>query len=288
MGIQEFELSIDGATCSGRLAQPEVTGDRRPPVVVAIHGGTYFSKYFDVPNHSLLEVAMEENVATIAVDRPGYGQSAALPDAPDLLHQNALYLNEIIPQVVSELIPGEGPVFLIGHSMGGAIAITIASFQPEWLRGIAISGIGTIVPPELPNVFAELPFEPLVTLPTDMKDSVMFGPKESMTDEMPAASHVANTTVPLSELLDVISGWVDRFAGLAETVEVPVHYRQAEFDHLWTTDSAVVNDFADSFKRAPKVDAQIWPGVGHCIDFHKASRAFQSNQLAFARSCASD
>jgi pimeloyl-ACP methyl ester carboxylesterase len=287
MGIREFQLSIDGTTCSGRLAQPEGAGRRRPPIVVAIHGGTYYSRYFDVPNYSLLEAAMEADLATIAIDRPGYGQSSPLPDAPDLLHQNALYLNGVIPQIVGELMPGEGSIFLIGHSMGGAIAITIASLQPEWLRGIAISGIGTVVPPELPNVFASLPPEKLITLPTDMKDSVMFGPEGSMTDDMPVASHVANTTVPLLELLDVTSGWIDRCSGLADVVEVPVHYRQAEFDHLWVTNSTIVNEFAESFRRAVKVDAQIWPGVGHCIDFHKASKEFQSHQLAFATSCVS-
>jgi pimeloyl-ACP methyl ester carboxylesterase len=285
MGIREFQLSIDGTSCSGRLSQPEGSSDLKAPVVVAIHGGTYYSKYFDVPRYSLLEVAENEGMATIAIDRPGYGQSNPLPDAPDLLHQNALYLHGIIPRVVAELTPGDAPIFLIGHSMGGAIAITIASLQPEWLGGIAISGIGTVVPPELPNVFANLPFEEMITLPAEMKDSVMFGPEASMTDEMPGASHVANTTVPLSELMDVISGWVDRFSGLADAVEVPVHYRQAEFDQLWVTDSSTVNEFTQSFRRSEKVDAQIWPGVGHCIDFHKASREFQSRQLAFARSC---
>lgn len=283
MGIREFQLSIDGTTCSGRLSQSEGTNPLKNPIVVAIHGGTYYSKYFDVPNYSLLEVAEKEGLVAIAIDRPGYGESDPLPDTPDLLHQNALYLHDIIPRVVAELTSGEAPIFLIGHSMGGAIAITIASLQPEWLGGIAISGIGTVVPPELPSVFANLPLEPLVTLPSNMKDSVMFGPPASLADEMPLASHVANTTVPLSELFDVTSGWVDRFSGLAGTVEVPVHYRQAEFDHLWVTDSSTVNDFAKSFQRSNEVDAQIWPGVGHCIDFHKASMEFQSQQLAFAR-----
>jgi pimeloyl-ACP methyl ester carboxylesterase len=285
VGIREFQLSIDGTTCSGRVSQPEGSSDLKAPVVVAIHGGTYYSKYFDVPRYSLLQAAENEGIATIAIDRPGYGQSNRLPDVPDLLHQNALYLHNIIPGVVADLIPAEAPIFLIGHSMGGAIAITIASLQPEWLRGIAISGIGTVVPPELPNVFANLPFEEMVTLPIDLKDSVMFGPEGSMADEMPAASHVANTTVPLSELLDVTSGWVERFPGLADAVEVPVHYRQAEFDHLWVTDSSTVNEFAQSFRRTDRVDAQIWSGVGHCIDFHKPSREFQSQQLSFARSC---
>jgi pimeloyl-ACP methyl ester carboxylesterase len=287
MGNKEFQLSIDGNTCSGRMAEPPDRSVSNSPVVVAIHGGTYFSKYFDIVNYSLLQLGVEQNLPVIAIDRPGYGQSTGLPDAPDLLHQNALYLNTIIPKVVAELTPGGTSVFLIGHSMGGAIAITIASLGPDWLSGIAVSGIGTIVPPELPSVFAELPLEELVTLPVEMKDTVMFGPEGSMSDDMPEASHEANTTVPLSELFDVTSGWVERFPELSGTVEVPVHYRQAEFDHLWVTDPSTVDAFAQSFRHSAGVDAQIIPGVGHCIDFHRVSKSFQTQQLEFAHACES-
>jgi pimeloyl-ACP methyl ester carboxylesterase len=284
MSIREFQVLIDGATCSGRLSQPEGSSGLKTPTVVAIHGGGYYSKYFDVPGYSLLELAETEGTAVIAIDRPGYGRSDPLPDTQHLLHQNALYLYDTIPRVVAELMPRETSIFLIGHSMGGAIAITIASLQPDWLQGIAVSGIGTVVTAEAPNVFANLPLEELITVPTDVKDTIMFGPEESIAADMPSASYVANTTIPLSELGDMSSGWVDRFSGLAGAVEVPVHYRQAEFDHIWVVTSSIVNDFARSFTRSNKVDAQIWPGVGHCIDFHKTSKEFQSQQLAFARS----
>jgi hypothetical protein len=30
------------------------------------------------------------------------------------------------------------------------------------------------------------------------------------------------------------------------------------------------------------VDARLVPNAGHCIDFHRAARAFQLEQLAFA------
>ena len=285
MASREFQLSFEGNSCSGRIAEPEVRSNS--PVVVAIHGGTYFSKYFDIENYSLLQLGIDQGLSVIAIDRPGYGQTTPLPDSPDLLHQNALYLNTIIPRVVAELTPGRTPVFLIGHSMGGAIAITIASFRPEWLSGIAVSGIGTIVPPELPGVFAELPLEDLVTLPVEMKDAVMFGPEGSMTDDMPEASHEANTTVPLSELFDVTSGWVDRFPELAKVVAVPVHYRQAEFDHLWVTDPSTVEVFSQSFRQSARVDAGITSGAGHCIDFHRMAKSFQTQQLDFARNCIS-
>jgi pimeloyl-ACP methyl ester carboxylesterase len=221
----------------------------------------------------------------VAVDRPAYGQSTPLEDTPDLLHQNALHLADSIPKVTAELFPGGDDVFLIGHSMGGAIAITIASLRPDWLRGIAVSGIGTVVPEGLGDTFAQLPPGRLVTLPSEMKDAVMFGPEGSMTPDMPEASHAADTTVPLSELFDVVSGWVERFPELADAVTVPVHYRQAEFDHLWVTDADIVGAFGEAFRHSTKVDAAITPGAGHCIDFHTVGAEFQGDQLDFALGC---
>jgi pimeloyl-ACP methyl ester carboxylesterase len=284
MPITEFQLSVGADTYSGRMAMP-ASPTPGAPVIVAVHGGTYFSKYFDIDDHSLLELGLARNVPIIAIDRPGYAASTPLPDAPDLLHQNALRLHEVIPAVVAELVPDASGTFLIGHSMGGLIAITIASLQPEWLTGIAVSGIGIVVPDGLGDVFAGLPPVDLVTLPPEMKDGVMFGPAETMDAAMPAASHAADTTVPLSELMDVVSGWVARFESIAAQVTVPVQYRQAEFDHLWVTDERIVEEFGLAFKGSARVDAQITRGSGHCIDFHNVSEQFQNAQLDFAASC---
>ena len=42
----------------------------RPPLVVAIHGGSYSSAYFDVPGYSLLERGDGLGIPVIALDRP--------------------------------------------------------------------------------------------------------------------------------------------------------------------------------------------------------------------------
>lgn len=40
------------------------------PLVVALHGGTYTSEYFDIPGYSLLDRASAEGIPVIAIDRP--------------------------------------------------------------------------------------------------------------------------------------------------------------------------------------------------------------------------
>jgi hypothetical protein len=66
---------------------------------------------------------------------------------------------------------------------------------------------------------------------------------------------------------------------------VPVHSRQAEFDHLWITDEQQVKDFGAAFTSSRLVDARLVGSAGHCIDFHRAGAGLQLGQLGFALEC---
>ncbi|WP_063042125.1 alpha/beta fold hydrolase [Nocardia pseudovaccinii] len=71
---------IDGIAMSALCAQ----GDDLRAVVVAVHGGATTSRYFDCPERpwlSLLRIGTVLGFTVLAVDRPGYGESAgpALP-----------------------------------------------------------------------------------------------------------------------------------------------------------------------------------------------------------------
>jgi pimeloyl-ACP methyl ester carboxylesterase len=103
---------------------------------------------------------------------------------------------------------------------------------------------------------------------------------------MPAASHIADARAPKAELVDIVSTWHERVIDLAARIEVPVHYRQAEFDGLWIVDEDEVRSFGAALSKSPMVDAALAPGVGHCIDFHRRSAEFHAQQLNFAMQCA--
>ncbi len=277
---ETFRQKIGGQALSGKLARG---GDAALPVIVAIHGGTYTCDYFDVPGHSLLDRATARGFDIVALDRPGYGQSTALPEVPGIIQTNAEALNALLPELLDRLGLGGRPVFLIGHSIGGAIALTLAAIARGWrLTGVAMSGVGAETPPESAEAYAQFPKVYFVELPAPMKDVVMFGPAGSYAPDMPQASHVANTTVPLAELLDITGGWLDRAAGIAGAITVPVHYRQGEHEKLWLNSPERVADFGRLFTASPRVDAQMVADAGHCIDFHHAGAAFQTAQLDFA------
>ena len=256
------------------------------PLVVAIHGGTYTHRYFDIPGHSLIDQAGRLGIPIIALDRPGYGKSSPLPPAKADILTNAEVLDEVVGELWQEHGAHTAGVFVIGHSIGGAVVTAMAAKGPSWpLLGIAVSGCLLQVPPESKAAWAGLPDIPFIDLPVPLKDGVMFGPDWTYDSGMPAASHPSNTTCPRAELIDITSTWIDRVKATAAKVKVPVHARQGEFDKLWITDAAQMDGFRAAFTGSPRVDARLVPTAGHCIDFHRAGAGFQLEQLGFGLQC---
>ncbi len=196
-------------------------------------------------------------------------------------------LDHLIGDLCEAYGTGLAGVVVIGHSIGGAIAIALAARHPSWpLLGLAISGCLVRVPSESGAAWAALPDLEFVELPGPVKDFVMYGPDWTHTAAMPEAGRAADAPAPKAELLDITGGWVERLRTVAAQVQVPVHSRQGEFDHLWVTDDDEVAEFASACSSAPWVDARLVPTAGHCINFHLAARAFQPEQPAFALECA--
>jgi pimeloyl-ACP methyl ester carboxylesterase len=272
-----------GITITGKQNPTAADGDAMGPLVIALHGGTYTSDYFDIPGRSLLEAGEARGIPVIALDRPAYGGSTPLPDSPSIIAQNAIVLDAVIADIWKEWEGKASGIVLIGHSIGGAITTDIAGNHPAWpLKGISMSGCLMQVPVESAGQWASLPDIPMIDLPVPMKDQVMFGPAGSFAADMPAASYPSNAPCPRAELIDITSTWIARVSEVNGNVNVPVFHRQAEFDHLWNTNDKEVADYKATFTSSPSIDTAIEPGAGHCIDFHNAGPAFQSAQLDFA------
>jgi pimeloyl-ACP methyl ester carboxylesterase len=276
-----------GFSFTGRSNLGEVTPAAGDPVVIALHGGTYSSEYFDIPGHSLLDNATKQGIAVIAIDRPNYLGSSPLTSDDSIIVDNATVLSDAIGSVFSEHGGAAAGVVLVAHSIGGAIATIIAATPQSWpLLGLATSGCLVGVPPESAGAWSALPDIPMIDLPVPLKDQLMFGPPDTYDEAMPAASYPSNTLVPKAELLDITGGWIARRAETCAAVAVPVHHRSAEFDHLWIVNQGEMDAYRAGFTSASSIDAQIQLAAGHCIDFHLPSDEFQNSQLAFARESA--
>ena len=99
---------------NGQQVHVEEQGNPNRQVAVLVHGWSS-SGYAMLPLLDLLS----QRFRCMAVDLPGYGQSPSLPERTTIPAYADL-LAEFIAQV------SDGPVVLVGHSMGGMISITLA------------------------------------------------------------------------------------------------------------------------------------------------------------------
>ena len=278
---------------SGRFHKPTGTLAPRTPLVVAIHGGTYTSAYFDIPGASLFDVAAANRIPLIAPDRPGYVSSLTLPPSEMTIEGQARHLSRLLKDAWARHGAGTAGIFIIGHSIGGAITASIAALagdqKPDFpLLGVALSGMCLNTPPEHKPLWEQLPDTPTVEMPPPVKDALMFGPEGSFDAKLVRDSDIANAPAPKAELVDIVSTWSDKAKSVLGRIAVPVHYRQAEVDRLWVMNQGEVDGFVKALSKSSRVDGAMVRGTGHCMDFHHVGRSLQLQQLAFALQCASE
>lgn len=86
-------------------------------------------------SHEVWSNQMNLDFHSIALDLPGHGRSKG--NAADSISQSAQNIAEFLG-----LLQNQPPVYLAGHSMGAAIAITCAINYPELINGIVLIGAG--------------------------------------------------------------------------------------------------------------------------------------------------
>ncbi|MGN5375140.1 alpha/beta fold hydrolase [Sphingomonas hankookensis] len=138
----EALVPADGAFVDvpgGRLHYVDTGGDG--PAVVMLHG-----LYGQLRNFSYALAAELPDHRLILVDRPGWGHSTVEVEHPTL---------ETQAQMIATLIDtlGLDRPLLVGHSMGGAVALAMALDQSAKIRGIALIAPLTRQIDRLPPVF---------------------------------------------------------------------------------------------------------------------------------------
>ena len=178
-------------------------------------------------------------------------------------------------------------MFLVGHSIGGMIAMMISAGEMDFrLIGLSVTGMGAVIRRGGPaHALASLPADETVDLPYDQRDQVMFGPAWTWTAEAVRAAHGSYAPVPVRELIQAPQWPDEHLPGLAPRITVPVHNALAEFDALWDSSPATVEQFGKLLTAAPFVDASIARATGHSIDHHILGHALHLRQLAFAEEC---
>lgn len=279
-------------TLSARLRRP---GPPPRGVIVALHGGTYDSSYYDTGPDSLLELGAALGYLVVAVDRPGYGATHGADPKLLTFDAQADILSEAVLQVWTDLGQRAGLV-LIGHSIGGMLALGVAASQSASrpanraavpLRGVEVSALGELWQPGLREMWGSLINDAAeVTVPPEAHNQVMYGPEGTFDAASQATFTALRRPMSMPELIDVVD-WSGRLPAVAAGIDVPVRATLAEHDNIWRSDEAARAALRHHFTPGPSVRVESFPGAGHSIELHRSARAYVLRQLAFAEECLS-
>lgn len=271
----------------------ELSGLRCPPsatprgMIVALHGGTYDARYYALPGElSFLGLAASLGYVAMALDRPGYGASAAV----DPSHLTFSAQRDLLATAVSAAWESEGlqtgGVVLVGHSIGGMLALEVAAGTVSApVVGVDAAGIGAVWQPGLRELWTSMiSAEQSITLPAEARNDVMYGPPWAYDAAVQSQSAEQATALPMPELRDVVH-WADRIETVAPSVDVPVRIGVPEFDAIWDPSSEALDVLRSLFVNAPVVEIGCVPASGHSINAHHAGRAHHLHSLAFAEEC---
>jgi pimeloyl-ACP methyl ester carboxylesterase len=104
------------------------TGDSTKPTLFFLHGSP---GSWDAYKTYLSDLDLQKKYRLIAIDRPGFGYSN-FGEAEDLETQ----ANLILPFIQSK--NNNQPITLIGHSMGGPVAVKLATKKPDLFKNLVI------------------------------------------------------------------------------------------------------------------------------------------------------
>ncbi|MET8690846.1 alpha/beta fold hydrolase [Streptomyces sp. NPDC004732] len=276
-GVREIVLDAAGVALSALLSEP--AGGAPRALVVAVHGGGMSAGYFDGqarPELSLLRLGARLGYTVLAVDRPGYGRSAAaLPDGLRVAEQTVL-LRAAVAGFARRHPVGAG-VFLLAHSFGGKLALSAAAQATggDGLLGVDVSGCGRRYAPGAED-------EVRRGRPGDRRRH--WGPLRLYPPGTFRASAGTVAPMPAREAADLVS-WPGTFDRIAPRVRVPVRVTFAEHELWWRHEEDELAAVAAAFTASPRVLLARQPDAGHNISLGWAARAYHLRALAFLEEC---
>jgi len=264
-------IDIDGANIH------YVDAGAGPPLVL-IHGLSGQHGNF---THSLLE-RLKSNYRVIILDRPGSGYSKRPRGASGALAEQARTIARLI-----EALELERPL-IIGHSLGGAIALAVAVNHPEQVAGLALLAPVTHQPDQVPPLFRPLvirsPFmrslvartlaTPLSIVNRDLVLDAAFGPQPAPRDYGTKGGGLLNlrptSFIGASHDLIALTDENDLTARYGD-IKVPVGILYGTADRLLDPTAHVKAVTA----KLPDADCELIEGAGHMILICHADRCVQ-------------
>lgn len=283
MGTSARPVRFDVAGLSLSGIENSVVAPRA--LVLALHGGGYTAGYWDHPldpGASLLSLGAILGYHVVAIDRPGYGSSRngrgfAMDAQADMLYE-----------LVQKIRPTqETPVFLIGHSAGGILALIMAS-RPEATRlsGIDVSGVPLRWTSDQLEHVARLQvgtegYAPRA--PRELRVALFYADGDydpAILDHDDRLAH----PIPTAELGD-IQTWPDRMAEICKRIRIPVQYVQGDREASSAAGAEIIEEAAYMLSGSSRAVFYRHSRTGHNISLHAVARAYHLRAFAFFDEC---
>lgn len=209
--------------------------------------------------------AFQSTHRVIALDLRGFGGSDARP-GPVAMAQYAVDLRELLDQLAV------GPVVLIGHSMGGYVALAFAREFPELLRGLTL--VGTKAGNDTPEAAAgrRTTAEQVKTHGIETVISTM------LTKMLGPDNHDARMIAQVREIMSAAKpvGVVGALLGMAERPDSTPSLKQIAVPTLIVAGAAdTVIPPAESEKLARDIrgaELKLIPGAGHLVAYEQPEK----------------
>ncbi len=247
---------------------------RAAPLVVLVHGGGCHSGYFDLPGRSLLQAARGKGFAVLLVDRPGHGASLPAASAYPIAEAAAL-LADLVDEITRDQLPGVRKWALVGHSIGGAVALQAAALTRRAAPdAIVVSGIGAT-----PTQAAAQWFEQGRTAQEPPPAAFFFGPDGTFEWSSPLLLRRIAQPWRFEEVREVLEDWPARFGAVAVATPCPVLFALAEHEAIWRSDACELKRVASLF--GGRASCVSLPAGAHLYELHKRGGAWVDRQLSF-------
>ena len=251
---------------------------RNRPLHVALHGGNYNHKYWDIPringhDYSYAEFMARQGHAVLALDLLGSGTSSR-PDADFLSLKE---MGSAVHQVLASLRDGSNPhgygfqkLALVGHSLGAALA---AYVQGTYHDADAVVSTGLVfvdyARPLDPAVVQERAKDPYFKLPSELRGTVFHWGSGTDPDVLAYDRAHLDDFIPRGYVFSVFPHLSNPEVTRVNQVKAPVLVQLGQFDPL--APGSLAAKELECWSSASKRSVQVIPGVGHCFNSHLAN-----------------
>uniref|UniRef100_UPI0031D91D30 alpha/beta hydrolase n=1 Tax=Mycobacterium sp. TaxID=1785 RepID=UPI0031D91D30 len=222
----------------------------------------------------------QHGYTVVAIDRPGYGSSAAYPDAVADPEQRVRLAYAAVDQVLGEKAGGAS-IFLMGHSGGCELAIRMAAAEQRTdLIGMELAGTGRHYHPAAREILRTATRE---HRPAGLRE-LLWHPTELYPPEMLRGATVYPGAPPYED--QMVSNWARQdLPALAPNVRIPVQFSVAEHEKVWQADAEAQAEMASMFSNASRFQINEQPGAGHNISVGHTAADYHSTVFSFVDEC---